>query len=282
MENIVPFTDFVPAHVKLSKVRTLDNGGKVVYLNYTDKPLVLQTPEMSAPYGMSKWDNDGKGPAKYTLDLSFKGMDSRELLKKFHDALHEFDQHLIKAGLAHSEEYFKKKYTSSDVVEALYTPTLRRSKDDKYPPTLKMTLPHDQATGEFRCKVFDKTTKAPLDLNKVNLKGAKVTALVQCTGVWIAGGKFGTTWKVVQLRVEQSAKITDYAFRDIEGDVADDLDENDDNKSEDAEDIIKEAPVKQPVDEDDDDELVESSDDELEGKSKKPVVKKSVVKKSAK
>lgn len=265
MESIVPFTDFNACNVKLSKLRALDNGGKVVYLSYNDKPLVLQTPEMTAPYGMSKWDNEGKGPAKYTLDLSFKGMDTRDLLKKFHKSLQEFDANMITGGLANSEEWFKKKYGSKEVVEALYTYVLRRSKDDKYPPTFKMTVPIDSTTGEFRCKAFDKNTKEPLDLSKVNLKGAKITSLVQCTGVWIAGGKFGTTWKVVQLRVEQSAKITEYAFRDIEGDKADDLEEDDEK----AEDIVKNAPVPIKTGAVSDDDFVES-EDEIE---KKPVKK---------
>lgn len=272
MENIVAFTDFVPSNIKLSKLRTLDNGGKVVYISYNEKPIILQTPEMIAPYGMSKWDNDGKGPAKYTLDLSFKGMDSRDTLKKFHTSLTDFDSFLVNGGLVNSEEWFKKKYTSKDVVEALYTCSLRRSKDDKYPPTFKMTIPYDHSTNEFRCKVFDKNTKELVNLNTVNLKGAKVTSLVQCTGVWIAGGKFGSTWKVVQLRVEQTSKITDYAFREIEGDaVGDDLDENSDE--DDAADVIKEAPVPLKTSSDSEDDLVESSDDEIE-MTKSKVVKK--------
>lgn len=271
MNSIVPFTDFNASNVKLSKLRALDNGGKVVYLSYNDKPLVIQTPEMVAPYGMSKWDNEGKGPAKYTLDLSFKGMESRDLLKKFLKSLQDFDAKMIADGLERSEELFKKKYNSKDVVEALYTFVVRRSKDDKYPPTFKMTVPYDNNTGEFTCKVFDKVTKEQLDFNSVNLKGAKVTSLVQCTGVWVAGGKFGTTWKVIQLRVEQSARITEYAFKDIEGDKAEDLEEEDDD-DEDAEEIVKNAPpAARSTDEDDD--FIES-DDELEKKPVKKVVTK--------
>lgn len=271
MESIVPFTDFNAANVKLSKLRTLDNGGKVVYLSYNDKPLVLQTPEMVAPYGLSKWDNEGKGPAKYTLDLSFKGMDTRDLLKKFHKSLQDFDANMIKSGLEHSEEWFKKKYNSKEVVEALYTCVLRRAKDNKYPDTFKMTVPYDNNTGEFKCKVFDKTTKEQLDVNSVNFKGAKVTALVQCTGGWIAGGKFGSTWKIIQLRVEQSAKITEYAFKDIEGDKADDLEEEEDEDEN--EEGTKVVNSKNTLTTDEEDDFVES-EDELEKKPVKKVVTK--------
>lgn len=265
MENIVPFTEFDVKNIHLSKLRSLDNGGKVVSMLYKvpsgdSKLLILQTPQLTSPYGLSKWDNDGKGPAKYTLDLSFKGMETRELVQNFYQALTDFDGLLIENGLALSDEWFKKKYTSKDVVEALYTPVVRRSKDDKYPPTFKMTIPYDAATGEFTCKVYDKTTKQPVDLNSVNLKAAKVTAIAQCTGVWIAGGKFGSTWKAVQLLVEPTTKITGYSFRDIEGDAAEEV------SSDNGKDHTKETSV---VMNDADDDIIESSDDELETKPKR-------------
>lgn len=267
MENIVPFTEFNPALVKVTKLRTLDNGGKMVYVTYNDKPLVIQTPELQAPYGLSKWDNDGKNPAKYTLDLSFKGMDSKELVKQFHSALQEFDTKMIQFGLAHSEDWFKKSYKSKEVVEALYTCTLRRSKDDKYPPTFKMSVPFDHNSEEFRCKVFNKRPPhEQIDLHTANLKGAKVTAIAQCTGVWIAGTKFGTSWRIVQLRVEPVAKITEYAFKEIAGDAADDLEEEE-------EDVV-EKPVAAKKTDDDDDDFVESEEDELEGKPVKKGGKK--------
>lgn len=269
MESIVPYTEFVPGNIKLSKLRTLDNGGKIVYLSYDDKPIVMQIPELNSPYGPSMWNNDGKGPSKYTLDVSLKGYDSRDNVKKFYDVLSKFDAHMIESGLKNSEEWFKKKYTSKDVLEALYTCVVRRSKDDKYPPTFKMTVPYDNNTNEFRCKVFDKNTKEQLNFNDINFKGAKVSALVQCTGVWIAGGKFGTTWKIIQLRVEQTARITEYAFRDIDGDQADDIDENEESDID--EDDVP-APIATSNKEDD---FVDSeSDDDLEKKPKKKVVAK--------
>lgn len=267
MENIIPFTEFSASAVEASKLRTLENNGKMVFLSYKGKPIVLQTPEMIAPYGLSKWDNDGKSPAKYTLDLSFKGMESRDMLKKFYEAMEDFDKVMMKNGLEHSEEWFKKKHPES-VIEALYTCAIRRSKDDKYPPTFKMTVPYDNnnmdPTGGvcFRCKVFDKVTKEKLDLNVLNLKQARVTAIVQCTGVWIAGGKFGTTWKVLQLRAEQTSKIPEYAFRDIEGDNAD-LDEDDED------DMDNDIPKRKSSTDDSDDDFID--DDEEDDLDRKPV-----------
>jgi hypothetical protein len=59
---------------------------------------------------------------------------------------------------------------------------------DKYPPTFKMNLPF--CDGKFACEVYDDKRNL-IDLNDIQTKGARVTALIQCTGIWLAGGKFG-------------------------------------------------------------------------------------------
>jgi hypothetical protein len=57
-------------------------------------------------------------------------------------------------------------------------------------------------------------------LEDVLSKRTKVTAIIQCTGVWFAGGKFGTTWKAAQLRVDsQPEQIRGPAFRSDAPDI---------------------------------------------------------------
>ena len=62
-------------------------------------------------------------------------------------------------------------------------------------------------------KVYDHD-KNLVDLNDLNSKGAKITAIMQCNFVWVADKSFGVTWKVVQLRVISKPRILDYMFRD--------------------------------------------------------------------
>ena len=53
--------------------RILDNGAKLVYVNYNGGKWSVQTPWMSMPWKMGVY-TDGPYP-KYNIDLSFKGMD---------------------------------------------------------------------------------------------------------------------------------------------------------------------------------------------------------------
>lgn len=270
MDSIMLPSKFDVSCVHYGTPRTNDNGGKTIYMSFNKGPIVLQTPEMFAPFGKQKWEND-KGATKWTLDLSFKGMDTREQLQSFYEKMNELDDKLIDDGVQNAFEWLKKKGASRDVVKALYTRLVRHPVDkntgevtDKYPPTFKLTLPYKD--GAYQCEVYDNTRKL-VDLAALETKGARVTAIIQCLGIWVAAGKYGCTWKVLQMRVIPPQSIRGYAFKEVEEAV--DLDDDD----EDDDDILiqKKLVLKDDdEEEDDDDDVVVSSDDELE--TKKPPV----------
>ena len=286
MAALLP-SDFSVSNVKYSQVRTLDNGGKVIYLSHDGAPIVLQTPEMYAPFGINKgWESkDGKEQSsnKVTLDLSFKGKETRPVLNKFFENFVELDNKLVKDGADNSAAWLKKKYTET-VVKEFYTPTIRYSKDkntgeisDKYPPTFKVTLP--KKDGKYAFETYNKDGQK-IELDESQLKGAKVSAIIQCLGIWVAGQKYGLSWKVLQFRVSPQSRINGYSFKEIADDKADDNLSDDEEGSDahpDAEEVMQNALVEKQSD----DELVESSDEEDELEAKKEPVKKAVVKKAA-
>lgn len=279
MDSIISPTNLDIKNVIYGVPRTNDNGGKSIYLSFNKKPIVLQTPEMFAPFGKQKWDND-KGLTKYTLDLSYKGMDTRPALETFYNKMSELDEKLIDDGLSNSFDWLKKKNVSRDVVKELYTKLVRHHIDkttgevtDKYPPTFKLTLPWKD--GAFACEVYDGNKKI-VDLATLETKGARVTAIIQCLGIWVAAGKFGCTWKVLQMRVLPPATIKGYAFKEIES-VVEDNEEDDDDDEEDIDPphtVLKED--NEDDDDDDNNDIVDSTDDELEVKKgiKKVTIKK--------
>lgn len=258
--------------------RALDNGGKSIYVAYNGKPLYLQTPKMVSPFGLKTWSKDEKSPTdKLSLELSFKNKSARKSLQTFYDKCEGFDKKIVVDALENSSAWFKKKYSSTDVVEALYTSFLKFPKDkntgditDKYPPTIRLTLP--QKDGTATCEVYDKD-KNRIDINGIETKGAEVTAIIQCLGIWIAGGKFGCSWKVVQLRVTPPAnRISGFAFKeDDEKDEESDIEEDDD-KPEGSENAEPEEFV-----EDSDDEPVQPEKAKEASKDVKNVVVKNEV-----
>jgi len=113
-----------------------------------------------------------------------------------------------------------------DVLSELYSPTVKFARDQQgnvkpYPPTLKLQL--KQRNGKFETVVYDDKKRPLTDvpLEDVLVKGTVMTALIQCTGVWFAGGKFGISWKAIQIRADKvPQKLSDYAFLGEDGDSA--------------------------------------------------------------
>ena len=200
--NIVLPSKFDISKVKFGAPKNLDNGGKVISVNYDGKQFVVQTPKMRCPYGINKWENERGGPPKLSIDASFGSFEDDQKLGHFHEMMNQLNRLFVKEALDNSNAWFKKKFTSTDVIEALYTSLIKVPKDKltgepstAFPPTFKVSLPN---TGS--CEMYD-SNRQRIDMDAVDLKGADVQAIIQCSGVWIAGGKFGCTWRGVQLQV---------------------------------------------------------------------------------
>jgi hypothetical protein len=128
----------------------------------------------------------------------------------------------IKAdALTNSKDWFGKVHSSPDVIDALYTPMLKYSKDKltgnpdlTKAPTLRVKLPLWE--GVWKCLICDEDgnklfpgepTKTPLDFIK---KGTNLAVIMQCGGLWFANGKFGVTWKLAQAVVQRpKGSLTD-------------------------------------------------------------------------
>jgi hypothetical protein len=230
--SVMLLNEFDVAAVTFGKCRSLDSGGRNVFINSAaGGPIVLQLPELTTPFGLSKWDNDAGGPPKYSLDVSLRGWNEENpdrvaaKGKALYEKLAALDEKVIAAAAANSFDWLKKKNMSVDVVSELYTRSVRRGIDkatgefNNYPPTMKLTVPFKD--GRFGCEAYDVKGNL-LDMASVNFKNARVTAIVQATGTWIAAGRFGVSWRVLQLRVKAGSSLRGApAFRIEAGDEED-------------------------------------------------------------
>lgn len=224
--TVVQSTEFNTSNISFSQVKVLPSNAKQAYLNYDGHSLTMQTASMAVPYGMNVFDK--AGPAKYSVDLSFRGYEdgSNKKVKAFYDAMTALDEYMIDAGVKNSQAWFKSKL-SRDIVQAFYTPIVRVAKDANgnpkpYPPTLKLSLKKRNGSESFDVQAYD-DQKRPYEgvpLEDLLVKGAQITALIQCTGVWFAGSKYGLSWKAVQIRVDRLPEsIRGFAFADEDEDA---------------------------------------------------------------
>lgn len=220
MSAVVAPASFSSSKITFSPVRLLESGGKQAYLNYEGRSLVMQVGSLETPFGLSVYDKTT--PVKYSVDLKLRGYDDATTNPKvaaIYQSLAALDDYMIDQGVKNSKQWFKADL-SRDVVKAFYTPTVRFARDAEgnlkpYPPTLKIQL--RQKEGKFETAVYDdkKRPMTDIPMEDILVKGAHLTCLIQCTGVWFAGSKYGLSWKAIQIRADKLPEsIRGFAFLD--------------------------------------------------------------------
>ncbi len=146
-------------------------------------------------------------------------------------------------------------------------------------PTLKLKVPYWD--GKFNVELYDLNKKAlylprvpgavgpqgdktPVD---VIPKASHVKGLLACTGVWMAGGRFGVTWKLMQAGVRPPVRIVGAG----QCHILDDSDDEDAVEQLKKHETSKDTTVKSDEDEDENvGPSFGSSDDEDEEEEEKP------------
>ena len=164
--------------------------------------MAVQTPRMNVAFNMKP--TMGEYP-KYSVELSFQGMETDESLRKFHDNIDAMDEFMIGEGVKNSMAWFKQKKVSRDVIEAKYSRMIKTPTDKEtgevltqYPKRLRLKIPYYD--GKFGCEVFDKEGNKMEDpMEEILVRGTRVKAIIECVGLWISASSYMCQWKVVRM-----------------------------------------------------------------------------------
>ncbi len=245
MCDILKPKNFDPNLLEFSEVKTNKYGGKAVYVRYNGGKLRVQTPRMSLPYGLNEDElTDPKTQEvighKYSVNLSFKNIDrehdeslppkirsNARRLREFHNMLGSVDAQIVKEGTKNSMPWLKMKNAQEAVVSALFNDTIKVSRDKetqepdgKWPDTMKAKIIYYD--GVFKTEVYSED-RQEVDLKEYLVKRAETASLLECTGIWFAGGKFGVGWKLVQTQVlDRPSGLTGYSILPESDDEDDD------------------------------------------------------------
>jgi len=195
-----------PKVVEIEKDGKRQAVGKKAFLNYNGERLVLQSAtSMRIPFGLSVFKAEGGGQDKYSINLSFNGYQQAGDVKDFYETVTALDNAVKDQAVKNSKSWFGKDRTR-EVIEEFFTPSIKFSKDTSkdYPPTMKLNL---RRSGEtFETKFYDVAGKPYKGVPAEEMlgKGVLVTALMECSDVWIAGtGKFSLRWNVTQIIIHK-------------------------------------------------------------------------------
>jgi hypothetical protein len=272
--------------LRYSEIKTLSSGAKTVYVNYGTDKLTIQTPVLSLPpYGLSEPYDISQAKKKglpipekdkkYDLDVSFKGIDDNPKIKIFHDKMKEVEAKIIDDAFTNRLAWFKDDFDNNKAMLAkLFTPMVRVDKDPKtgkpvgkYPATLKAKLPYDNKSNTFTFEAYDmENNEISFQTIMNNLKGAKAQLIIQLTGLWFAGGKYGCSWKVIsgKFQLHQYSKITFVDDSDAENVVADEESDDDDIVDSEVSKVLAVSAAVEKIQDDSEEEAEEEYDEEEE------------------
>jgi hypothetical protein len=217
-ETIIDGTQFNVQSIKYTAPKANASGGKSINIlnKATNTGLRLSTPIMLT-WGASDFENNGK----FDMALQFpsdeyKNADTEAFLQN----LIALEAKIKADALVYSKEWFGKQHKSADVVDALFSPMLKYSRnkvtgdlDLTKAPSFRVKIPFWE--GVWKCEIYDEehnrmfpNTENP-NVTPVDFlqKGINVACLLQCGGLWFANGKFGITWKLIQA-VSQKPRAT--------------------------------------------------------------------------
>ena len=192
--------------------------------------ILLQTPPMTAPFGISSFTDDDTGKVSYNLNLAFKGMETEPKLAAFFDGLKQVDKAAVDHLTGNSEVYFGEQMPRT-LVQYNYTPLVKPGAKDKknpdvvYAPSMQIKLPPPpQPTASPALEIYDdkkqlvyNNTHPITDMDHLS-KHSVVMAIFEMRAVWFVGKGYGLTTRLQQVLVlKKPQKLSGFAFEDDDG-----------------------------------------------------------------
>ena len=232
-ELITKSSDLDPTEVTYKEPRLNKRGGKNIGVIKGGNPLVIQFPLMFT-WGVNERVAEDSGRVSYDLNISFTSKDPEDAVGYFYTKLRELQDKVLDDAVSNSKLWFGKAKMSREVAEAMFYPILKFPKDkntgepdETRAATTKLKLPYWDE--KFNVELYDMNRKPLFVPNEVEDKGlpmelipsrSYVKGLMQCSGVWFAGGRFGVTWNLVQAQVRKPVRIKGFCMLDDSGDEA--------------------------------------------------------------
>ena len=235
--------DFDVNCISYGKPKINQSGGKNIptFNNNMKCPIRLKFPYMLT-WGAHD-DMEQKNRWSFSLQYPQEDIEKTEEIKKSLAKMIEFEEKIKSDAIVHAADWLDQDGdTSAAVINALWSPMLKYTKikgtkkaDKSKQPCLDVKLPQWENVWKF--EIYTPSGRLLFPVNSPGehpeqfiKKFSVVSTAVVNGGVWVTGGKFGTTWKLIQLMIQKEKPSFQgkCLFTNI---VPDDDDEEDDLES---------------------------------------------------
>lgn len=110
------------------------------------------------------------------------------------DFIRECDDNAVAFCKDHKEEWFEEEEISDTYIDQAFMPSIKEMKKQKGCYGMKMRISREMDVFNGKRENVDKETIK---------KDAKVSTIVQMAGLWFTKTRFGITWKVIQVKLNE-------------------------------------------------------------------------------
>lgn len=152
--------------------------------------LRIQTPILHVPFNIQTYSNPGSDLKKYSLHLSLQSLKTEQ--KEFREFLQKVDTMVQTMIPLPPETYFS-------CIRYNYA-------NPQLPPVMRVKIPADEdiLLIDVYCDGDTITSPTVAQLKTILDKECSVKCVLEMNNVWIAGGKFGVSYKLIQLVIYQT------------------------------------------------------------------------------
>jgi hypothetical protein len=209
-ETFVPSTDITYSKPKLNQ-----SGGKSIgILNTNTNGSTYISAPLMLTWGIQEFVDKKTGDKSYSMSLQFPGEEYKNAATdRFFDNMKKFEAKIKADALTNQKDWFGKSTMTAEAINILWSPMLHYAKnpqtgepDLSKNPTLRLKVPIWE--GEWKVELYDVNGDSLFPNQNGTLpteivpKGTNVAVIMQCGGIWFAGGAFGVTWKLFQAVVK--------------------------------------------------------------------------------
>jgi len=193
MTTTVDYHDFNVANVHASSTHVF---GKI-YILHANTPLILNSPLLRVPFGLSEFTNYGK--TTYSLNLSFHD-DNDENVTIMKNRMQSLDIVMMELAVKNSVEWFKKNL-SREEVEKMYKPICKPSNNPSYASTFRVKV-KQHANGTVLTDIFNMTSGSECTINEIQ-KGCFAEINVSLSPLWIVNNTFGISLIAERIAIDE-------------------------------------------------------------------------------
>lgn len=314
MSNVIDGTNIDTTQIKYSQIKPNAAGGQIIKLlnkfvgsndgkKYKEEGIVLKTPLMFTWGAQEVLDQSKNKTGKFTMSLQFPAenyANDYPQAKLFLESIQRLEAKIKADALTYSSDWFGKEIKSAETIDDKFNPILKCSKKAGSAPCLTVKIPPCEERG-WKTEIYDEN-RNPLFLNGENYAHLTpidflkpridVMCIIQCSGIWIVGGRVSITWNLKQCVIKNpkiSLFVEGVCLLNPTADEINQLKSQKEHESESSENNIATTSISATIVDDSDEEdeelpipagfePVTEKIEKAEDLKKKSVVKKTVVK----